>query len=311
MWDVFIMPVDPQTGEPTGKPRQLEFRPTGRNTYPVWSPDGTHLAFLSKLHEEWGDLYVVIYPLSGGEVRKFKAPSPRGDRIVPRVADLRWLPDGSGISYSSNNPETPIGSNDIVDFKMYVLKLDSGEWHSHDLNLEINISHTDWRGDGEGIYYSRALQGKKNYTLPPGIVEQDLTTGDERLVYRPEKRAGFTSIRCSHDFSKMALYKGLDWRLIVIDLKSGEKLQEFKDPGFPAPPTWSPDGKKIMIWNHDKIFVLSIEDGSRNGYDLDPGTTPINGIRVLDWSPDGTKVAFAGTHRKSETFILRNVIPEK
>ncbi len=309
--DVFIMPVDPQTGEPTGKPRQLEFRPTGRNTYPVWSPDGEQLAFLSNLNDKWGELYVVIYPLSGGEVRKFKAPSTRGDRIVPRVADLRWLPDGSGISYSGNDPQTPMGSNDVVDFKMYVLKLDSGEWNSWDLNLEVNISHTDWRGDGEGIYYSRYLQGKKNYTLPTGIVERDLKTGDERYIYRPEKRAGFPSIRCSRDFSKMAFYKIFDWKLIVIDLKSGEKLQEFEDPGFPAPPTWSPDGKKLMILNHDKLFVLSIEDGSRKDYDVDMSSFPQNGIRVLDWSPDGTKVAFAGTHKKLESYLLRNVILEK
>jgi Tol biopolymer transport system component len=311
MVDVFIMPVDPQTGEPTGKPRQLEFRPTGKNTYPVWSPDGTHLAFLSNLYDKWGELYVVIYPLSGGEVRKFKAPSTRGDRIVPRVADLRWLPDGSGISYSGNDPRTPAGSNDIVDFKMYVLKLDSGEWQSHDLNLDSNVSHTDWRGDGKAFYYSRYPQGQKDYKFPPGIVERDLTTGDERYAYRPEKPAGFPSIRCSRDFSKMAFYKIFDWKLVVIDIKSGEKLHEFEDPGFPAPPTWSPDGKKLMIWNHEKIFVLSIEDGSRKGFDVDPGVSPINGIRVLDWSPDGTKVAFAGVHSKSETYILRNVIPEE
>ncbi|MEE9500886.1 MAG: tetratricopeptide repeat protein [Candidatus Aminicenantaceae bacterium] len=311
MVDVFIMPVDPQTGEPTGKPRQLEFRPTGRSTYPVWSPDGEQLAFLSNLNDKWGELYVVIYPLSGGEVRKFKAPSTRGDRIVPRVADLRWLPDGSGISYSGNSPQTPIGSNDIVDFKMYVLKFDSGEWNSWDLKLDANISHTDWRGDGKGIYYSRYPQGQRDFKFDRGIVERDLTTGDERYIYRPEKNFGSAGIRCSRDFSKLAFHQILNGPLVVIDIKSGEKLNEFKDPGFPAPPTWSPDGKKLMIWNHDKLFVLSVEDGSRNGYDVDPGVAPINRIRVLDWSPDGTKVAFAGMNKKFESHLLRNVIPKK
>ena len=310
MVDVFVMPVDPQSGEPTGKPRQLEFRPTGKNTYPVWSPDGSQLAFLSNLNDKWGELYVVIYPLSGGEVRKFKAPSTRGDRIVPRVADLRWLPDGSGISYSGNDPRTPAGSNEFVDYKMYVLKLDSGEWQSHDLNLDANISHTDWRGDGKAFYYSRYPRGQKDYKFPPGIVERDLTTGEERYVYRPEKPAGFPSIRCSRDFSKMAFYKIFDWKLVVIDIKSGEMLHEFDDPGFPAPPTWSPDGKKLMIWNHEKLFVLSIEDGSRKGYDVDMSLLSQSGARVFDWSPDGTKVVFAGSHAKNETYLLRDVIPE-
>jgi Tol biopolymer transport system component len=310
MVDVFIMPVDPQSGEPAGKPRQLDFRPTGKNTYPVWSPDGSQLAFFSNLNDKWGELYVVIYPLTGGEVRKFKAPSTRGDRIVPRVADLRWLPDGSGISYSGNDPSTPRGSNDFVDFKMYVLKLDSGKWESHDLNLDANTSHTDWRGDGNAFYYSRYPQGQKDFKFPCGIVERDLATGDERYVFRPEKNAGFPSIRCSRDFSKMAFYKIFDWKLVVIDITSGEVLHEFDDPGFPAPPTWSPDGNKLMIRNHEKLFVLSIEDGSRKGYDVDMGSLPQSGIRVFDWSPDGTKVAFAGTHAKNETFIWRDVIPD-
>lgn len=55
----------------------------------------------------------------------------------------------------------------------------------------------------------------------------------------------------------------------------------------------------------------SIEDGSRKGYDVDPGLAPINRIRVLDWSPDGTKVAFAGMNKKFESYLLRNVILEK
>jgi Tol biopolymer transport system component len=205
MVDVFIMPVDPQSGEPVGKPRQLDFRPTGKNTYPVWSPDGSQLVFFSNLNDKWGELYVVIYPMTGVEVRKFKAPSTRGDRIVPRVADLRWLPDGSGISYSGNDPSTPRGSNDFINFKMYVLKLDSGKWETHDLNLDANTSHTDWRGDGNAFYYSRYPQGQKNFKYPCGIVERDLSTGDERYVYRPEKNAGFPSIRCSRDFTKFSI----------------------------------------------------------------------------------------------------------
>jgi hypothetical protein len=65
-----------------------------------------------------------------------------------------------------------------------------------------------------------------------------------------------------------------------------------------------------MIWNHEKIFVLSIEDGSRKSYDVDMGSLAQSGIGVLDWSPDGTKVSFAGTHTKNETYLLRDVIPE-
>src|SRR5437660_6719975 len=45
MRDVFTMAVNPETGESAGKPRQIPYSRTGRNSYPVWSPDGKYLAF--------------------------------------------------------------------------------------------------------------------------------------------------------------------------------------------------------------------------------------------------------------------------
>jgi WD40 repeat protein len=105
MVDIFIMPVDPASGAPCGKPRQLDFRPTGRNSFPRWSPDGKHLAFVANPTGAAGDFQIVVYPLSEGEARTYKAPSPRiGGVDPPALLDLCWLPDSSGISYSALVP---------------------------------------------------------------------------------------------------------------------------------------------------------------------------------------------------------------
>jgi Tol biopolymer transport system component len=314
MVDIFVMPVDPQTGKPMGKPRQLDFRPTGRNTCPVWSPDGKNLVFGSSLYGVPGELYVVVYPVEGGEARTFKVPNPRfGGTAPPSMMDLGWLPDGSGISYSAMSAEETAGSEQGATRKLFVLTLDSEQWQSWDLKLENKSSFTEWRGDGKGLYFARNAWDPTS--MAPGIVELDLATGEVRYIFRPEKttRNGFPSMRCSRDFSKMAFHQYSGRKILVIDLGSGEKLREFKWGGFFSTPTWSPDGKLLMMSSYrqnNKLHVLSISDGSRESYDLEMDFFPKSGLALVDWSPDGTKVAFASAYTTFDTYILRNVIPD-
>jgi len=230
------------------------------------------------------------------------------------MLDLRWLPDGSGISYSAIDAKETVGSKEGSTRKMFLLKLDSEEWQTWDLDLENNSSFTEWRGDGKGFYYTR--NSWESESSAPGIVERDMTTGDERYIYRPENgpRVGFPSMRCSRDFSKLAFYQFRNRKICVIDIKSGKKLNEFKGARFPSPPAWSPDGNYLMIpmWRQNtQIHVISTVDGSRKAYDLDMDFFPNSGIAVLDWAPDGTKIAFASTYTMFDAYILRNIIPEK
>jgi Tol biopolymer transport system component len=317
MVDIFIMPVDPASGAPCGKPRQLDFRPTGRNSFPRWSPDGKHLAFVANPTGAAGDFQIVVYPLSEGEARTYKAPSPRiGGVDPPALLDLCWLPDSSGISYSALVPKE---SSNIEEFsrKLFLLKIDTGEWQEYSLNLKThNYSFTAWRKDGQGFCYT--INTRNSDTDAIGIVERDLSTGKEHYVYRLENPAGgmggFPNLRFSPDFSKLAFHQWYKGRNIhVIDLDSGEKLYEFKWSGFPTTPSWSPDGKHLMMprFQQDyKLHVFSTIDGSSMTYDVDTEVSPNAGIAQLDWSPDGNRIAFAKTYQSFDTYLLRDVIPD-
>ena len=57
---------------------------------PKWSPDGRRLAFLRKAAEPGAKAQAYLLPLAGGEAERL-SELPLG------VADLAWLPDGSGL----------------------------------------------------------------------------------------------------------------------------------------------------------------------------------------------------------------------
>ncbi|MEE4178094.1 MAG: S9 family peptidase [Bacteroides sp.] len=75
----------------TGEQRRLTF--SGKEGSPVWSPDGTRLAFVSRRHD--GPAQVYILPLQGGEAQKI-TDLPVG------VFGLKWFPDGNRIAFAAN-----------------------------------------------------------------------------------------------------------------------------------------------------------------------------------------------------------------
>jgi dipeptidyl aminopeptidase/acylaminoacyl peptidase len=71
--------------------RQLTF--SGKEGSPVWSPDGTRLAFTSRRHD--GPAQVYVLPIQGGEAQKI-TDLPVG------VFGLKWFPDGNRIAFAAN-----------------------------------------------------------------------------------------------------------------------------------------------------------------------------------------------------------------
>jgi Tol biopolymer transport system component len=299
--NIYVMAVDPQTGAPAGKPQQLDFKPTGSNTAPVFSPDGKHIAFVSNSQEGFRQRDIVVYPLSGGNVRRFRIPS---SNFRSSLYDVRWHPEGTGISFSCGASNKTPGWEEGMDdfFRFFSLDLKTGEWQTWP--LYSGWSRTEWRPDGQGFYYSR----REENLGPWSIMEYDLETDNERVFYG---EGGGHHLRLSRDRTKLAYgtTRSPDGRIEVLDTKTGEKIKEFEN--F-ARPVWSPDGKYLMAQGKGadgpSYHIISYADGSSQMHDISK-SLPKGRMIFFDWSPRGDQMVFDFRFNKYDTYVIHNVIP--
>jgi Tol biopolymer transport system component len=298
--DIFTVPVDPDTLEITGKPRQIEYTPTGGNVCPSWSPNGKHLAFVS-FDKSNGESKIVVMSVEGGEPQEF--PNPTKLQVPLAIHDLRWLPDSSGLSLSDYDRE---GKEQTL----YQLDLQTGRWKEWPIPVE-SWTRTDWSKDGKSFLYLR----KGSAQAKTGIVERNPETGAERYIYIKERKGEgpMRSLRLSRDYTKLVFTE--TWAGIkMIDMKTGK--HRIVSSEFNGSLTLSPDAEHIIVTGErnklgfpSAMFFLSVADGSTKKFDLGfpEGTT----FLTPSWSPDGKKLAFMAQSQILELFLMKNVIPEK
>ena len=292
MRDIFLLDVDPETGEPKGKSRQLNYTPSGNNNRPVFAPDGNRLAFIRRDTDAEKD-YLIVHQTNEETFEEFEIPKGFTARSI------RWNPDGNGVGIHCVNL--------IADHEIKIFHIESQKWES--ISVPFPIWTFEWSGKTNNFYFSK--NGLKD--LGAGIVEYNPETGEEQYIYRPEDNSAvnFRELRCSRDYSKLAFLE-TNLKMIVVDLKSGVSQTIAEYFGYSS---WSVDGQKIMSFGpSDKndqrksLAIFSANGGVIEYYDLSNELAEDCEIYIHDWSANGSKVIFVTMQGKSEHMLYKNIV---
>ena len=312
--DVYTLDIDPQSHEPRGKPRIVDFTPSGSNYWPLWSPDGKYLAFFSPwklpspmVSSDTRDNFVIVMPSEGKGGRKFSMP---GNQVRSR-----WLSDGSGLEIIG------IGEDQKLFYNR--LELETGKWTSHPIPVAgISVEGTAGAASDEGksCFYIYLFQpGPSVPQSEPGIFALNLETGQKRYILEKKDIEFLPPSLLSVSRDNKRLASGMSGIIVLIDIATGhvEKL-EYKKEGLSFP-AWSPDGKHLVAsgrtgegeqWND--LFIVSLADGQVRSLGISRYFPPKAQIWLRpDWSTDGRKIAFGTRVWKQETNLITNVITEK
>ena len=264
--------VDPESGEISSVKRG-----PAAETGPVWSPDGTRIAFIS---DDGGsrDINVVLVDGQGGIVRL--SPADRG--ADSNEGSPRWHSEGVSVAYVSELG----GQSDI-----YVSAIE-GDSHTPLTTSEGSEFLGDWSPDGQWLVFSREGEDETQglwLRNPAGVNLLRLTEGaDSDPVWSPD---GDVIAFVRDDFGNRDIYlirpeEGTEWRGKVVEERWLNSPEEDHSPD------WSPDGDiLVFVTTRDGNAEIYIADAND---DAPPQRLTINEASDTDpvWSPDGDRIAF-------------------
>jgi len=262
-WEIYL--VDPDTKETKNLTDHK-----AKDTDPVWSPDGTQIAFVSD-RSGTAELWVM-----GADGKNPRAVS----RDTAGCTWLRWSPDGKRIVFVIEKDN----KKDI-----YAIAMATGKV-TQLTGSKFSSGQPTWSPDGQKLAYSYYHELTPKWSLctmnADGGMVQDAggPGGGIEPAWSPDgKLIVFTSLRDDMGF-----------RVYTCD-PNGKNVRDLGTAAAPcaaAFPQWSPDGKRIAFreWDTDKgmcqVAVVGA-DGTRH--------------RVLTseaphahprWSPDGKSLSY-------------------
>jgi Tol biopolymer transport system component len=266
-------------------PKRLALDASGDISSPLWSPDGTRIAFVSDTSG-----IEVIAPDGSGRVDVCETGLPvqtghfHGEHPSGEFA---WSPDGTRIAYVDGGTISVVSSDGTCDNDVL------------DLPPVLELSWPSWSPDGERIAFS-CRTDRPAYDIcavaPDG-------TGFGVLASAPDEDESLRAPAWSPDGSMIAAIaedasapNDLLWVGSATTGIGVTYLSALAGQTALGPPTWSPDGATLVLPRTDGNWLLDIDSQQATSISLPKA---IEGRQA--WSPDsGAIVHTRGDHGINE-----------
>ena len=282
--------------DPDGShPRVLVGGPD-EDTNPVWSPDGTQLAFWSK-PEGPSVLGLGLVDANGGGRRTFEPPK-----------DQRWAGYTNGESNIDWGPMDGRLMLKTAGNSLWLLDVASRAYEPIDIGTRTSrVSSYDWSDDGDQIAFI-SWDDAPHYEF---VFLSDLSGSELRQLVKADPVDGsLASVRWDSEGVRLTYTRGVDdpaydgsesgqlerteTSLYVFDTETD--TESLIRMGRFYMPVWSPTGHRIAYGAQDVIGIVGAD-----------GSNPIpHGIAFVSppdiiWSPDGMKVASVASTDAEQT----------
>jgi Tol biopolymer transport system component len=294
--DLFVLPVDPSSGEAQGR-----FRPFAKHPTPaswIWSPDGSLLAYTSRK----GDIRLPgIFVSQGGDKDEKEIPVPNYF-----VANIEWSRDGQYLIFPGWDPERRLGIFRVSPKDIRIEPLLLGDKYGQ--GFEGAFINLRWLSQAK--VFNLEKLGEKNKIRE--IYQMDEDGRNIRLV--TDKIVADVWTWPSPNGKYLVYLENMrDLKLWSFEENAGITILTQFPEGQPYKgPSWSPDGFQVAYNDNKQLKVLSLPEKTSRvlveaGQDTDTGV-PYHG--GLAWSPDGRIIAYilqhnpAGSMPQSELWIV-------
>lgn len=271
------------------------------DTSPVWSPDGTKIAFISNRNYTFA---IYVMNADGSNARHVAE--------VLEPADPAWSPDGSKIAFSAGIRLT-VGTNEPVT-NIYVVNGDGSGLTQLTRDSGRNESPT-WSPDGKQIAFTSnrdavgqpkiwvmSADGSNQREIPNNAITKSSGYYDLDPAWSPDgTKILYNHYRACRNDVEVAIYvmntDGSNSRLLTNDPNSC---------GVYSSPRWSPDGTMIVtsfrsrarndISFPTEIIVMNADGSnpiniSNRGQYINTGQSTFTDVHA-DWQPVSTPLKF-------------------